>query len=422
MRKLFTLIFCSLALLMQAQNAKLRMCVLSDTHLMAPELLKQDGKAFQNYLVNDRKLLKESPELLDTAFARVRMARPQVLLITGDLTKDGERVSHELLLKRYIDPLRQQGVRVFVVPGNHDVRNPHAVEFCGEKTVRTRTVSREDFASIYRNCGYGDALACDTASLSYMAQLAPGLRLLALDACKYDENSFEKNICVTSGRLKAATWQFIEAQMAKARKEGQKVICMMHHGVAPHFRMEDVILSEYLVDDFERVARRLSELGIKVVFTGHLHSQDIAREGDLVDVETGSTVSFPHPYRIVDLDGNRMHIQTGHITSIASLPGAALMQKSRHFAESSAAHMVDGMIPSGTPAEAKVALEKLAAAAYVLHLGGDEQAPKEYWQGLKMMVGVASQKNPQLAQLMGLVGKYMAEDILPADNNTELEY
>ena len=111
MRKLFTLIFCSLALLMQAQNAKLRMCVLSDTHLMAPELLKQDGKAFQNYLVNDRKLLKESPELLDTAFARVRMARPQVLLITGDLTKDGERVSHELLLKRPAAPAGRARLR-----------------------------------------------------------------------------------------------------------------------------------------------------------------------------------------------------------------------------------------------------------------------------------------------------------------------
>ena len=52
----------------QAQDATLRrMAILSDVHLMAPELIKHEGKAFDHYISEDRKLLQQSPELLDSA-------------------------------------------------------------------------------------------------------------------------------------------------------------------------------------------------------------------------------------------------------------------------------------------------------------------------------------------------------------------
>lgn len=103
-----------------------RMAVVSDVHLMSPLLLEKGGAAFDSYIADDRKLLAESQELLDTVAGGLAAFRPQVVLITGDLTKDGERVSHELLVKRYLKPLKAQGVRVLVIPGNHDVNNPHA--------------------------------------------------------------------------------------------------------------------------------------------------------------------------------------------------------------------------------------------------------------------------------------------------------
>lgn len=93
----------------KAQDSAGRICVISDTHVMAPSLLKQDGKAFQDYLAADRKLLKESPELMDSAVARIRQAHPQALLITGDLTKDGEQVSHRYLVEHHLAGLDAAG-------------------------------------------------------------------------------------------------------------------------------------------------------------------------------------------------------------------------------------------------------------------------------------------------------------------------
>ena len=121
-----------------------KMIVLSDVHLMAPQLLVKDGKAYEDYLEGDRKLLTESEEILDSVSERVLRAKPEVVLIAGDLTKDGERVSHDLLAKRYLAVWKKAGIRVFVIPGNHDVNNPHAVEYIGDSARRVATVSADE--------------------------------------------------------------------------------------------------------------------------------------------------------------------------------------------------------------------------------------------------------------------------------------
>jgi metallophosphoesterase superfamily enzyme len=136
-------LLCTSALYAQQMPLK-RLAVISDVHLMAPALLQKEGKAFDNYIANDRKLLVESPELLDSISKRLLAYHPQIVFITGDLTKDGERISHQLLVDNYLKPLKAQGIRVFVVPGNHDVNNPHAKVYNGENTQRTTTVSAKD--------------------------------------------------------------------------------------------------------------------------------------------------------------------------------------------------------------------------------------------------------------------------------------
>ena len=99
MNKIILLLFSVLCLMGRAQgNSEWKMCVVSDVHLMAPELLKSDGKAFQDYLSSDRKLLGESVEIMDSITNRLLAEHPKVLLVTGDLTKDGERVSHQYLV------------------------------------------------------------------------------------------------------------------------------------------------------------------------------------------------------------------------------------------------------------------------------------------------------------------------------------
>ena len=53
-----------------------RMTVVSDVHLIAPSLLRHKGTALDSYIVNDRKMLVESTELLDSVSNSLANCQP----------------------------------------------------------------------------------------------------------------------------------------------------------------------------------------------------------------------------------------------------------------------------------------------------------------------------------------------------------
>ena len=63
--------------ILYAQQTQLkRITVVSDVHLMAPSLLRHKGTAFDSYIVNDRKMLVESTELLDSVSYSLANCQP----------------------------------------------------------------------------------------------------------------------------------------------------------------------------------------------------------------------------------------------------------------------------------------------------------------------------------------------------------
>ena len=80
-------------------DRNLKIAVISDVHYFSPTMIK-DTEDFTTALNSDRKMLTESDainlELLDA----VREDKPDVLLISGDLTKDGELECHQVIAER----------------------------------------------------------------------------------------------------------------------------------------------------------------------------------------------------------------------------------------------------------------------------------------------------------------------------------
>lgn len=418
-------IFCSAAAFAQSQPLH-RMAIMSDVHLMAPQLLIHEGKAFDDYIANDRKMLVQSSELLDSVTEHVKEFHPQVVLITGDLTKDGERVSHELLVKRYLKPMEEQGIRVFVIPGNHDVNNPHAKVYDGEKTDRTTSVSAADFANIYKEYGYGEAIARDAHSLSYVVQLAPNVRLIAVDACEYENNNFDKDICVTAGRIKPETMDFIKRQTEEAHRQGADVLMMMHHGIVSHFNWQDKVMKEYLVDNWRKQAKLIAGMGIKVCFTGHFHAQDVSQKYGLTDMETGSTVSYPHPYRLIEVDGNNgtLSVRTEQVKELTSMKDSVetLQQKSERFANSALSSVMEHLVPKKVPTDVKQECGKVLGEAYAMHLAGDEHPTDDFKSRLKTATKHLKHYSWKWAFIMKKIGKYLSTDTGVADNNVTIFY
>lgn len=373
-KKLFAVLsflVCSFILptLLLAQSLKIG--VMSDLHYMAPSLLIEQGSAFDNYRQHDRKLLAESPAILKAAVQNLLNEKVDIVLVSGDLTKDGELVSHEGV-SEMLKPLLDKGVKVLVIPGNHDINNPHALSFSGESTKAVATVSADKFRKIYGKYGFESAISTDKNSLSYVSEPVEGLRVLCIDDCKYYENTFkakgdQSDACISSGTIKPETMQWILQEIKDAKVHGKHIIGMIHHNVVEHFDYEDLFASPYVVDDYINVQKELMSAGLNVMFTGHFHATDIARVDDengnyLYDVETGSLVSYPCAYRLIKLAGDSLTIETKHIEAIDfKLPdGVDFQTYARNTLAKEVPEILSGFLDKGYPGISK-SMPKIAA-------------------------------------------------------------
>ncbi|MBU2455784.1 MAG: metallophosphoesterase, partial [Proteobacteria bacterium] len=299
-----------------------RFVVLSDLHFY-DQRLGTSGKAFQKYIDDDRKLLLLSDEILSSAVEAVIEEAADFVLISGDLTKDGEKINHQGVVSA-LKKLESSGVSVFVVPGNHDINNGDAVQYTGDTTQPVPGITADEFKTLYHEFGYKEALNIDSHSLSYVAEPQKGLFVLALDSCKWKENK-PGHHPVTDGAFSVQTLEWIETQLILAKKQKKAVIAFLHHGITEHYPANEKYYGQYVVDQSDAVSRLFAAYDVHLVFTGHFHAQDITKKtfpdsDDFVfDIETGSLVTAPCPYRIVQFsNGHTASIKSSFIEKIPS--------------------------------------------------------------------------------------------------------
>ena len=285
------------------KNNPVKIAVFSDPHLMSSSL-NPYGEAFEAYMSSDRKLLDISPLLLEKVVDEILKTDVDIVIVPGDLTKDGELVSH-VEVAQQLDRLTKAGMAVLVIAGNHDINNPHAVRFDGSVVSPVERVSPEQFKSIYASCGYDLALSHDESSLSYCYEPLPWLRIIAMDSCVYADN-LATGYPYTDGQFSEERLKWILNAVQQGREKGQLVLGIMHHGIVTHFSLQQTYFGAYLLDDWQTVAREFADNGMNLVFTGHFHTQDVsmlqtAAGNVLYDVQTGSLITYPNPYRLVEI-------------------------------------------------------------------------------------------------------------------------
>jgi len=407
-------------------RAPLKFAVISDPHFYDARL-GTSGAAFEAYLAQDPKLLRESEAILQAALRDIVRQKVQFLIVPGDLTKDGELLNH-LRVAGYLGWLEQQGIQILVVPGNHDINNHEAAAYCDDTTRPVRTVTPEQFRWIYHRFGYGQARDHAPDSLSYLAEPRKGIWLLALDSCKYAESE-QLGHPVVSGRLTPATLQWALGKIQQGQAAGKTVLAFMHHGVNPDFLAQPLLFPDYLVDDWAGVSTQLAGAGLRVIFTGHYHAQDASYltlpDGTpvptLCDVETSSLIGYPCAYRIVTrgTDG-LLHIESRRVTEIEADTGGMPFQA---YAEAFLRARVPAiatyqlMTQFGLTQEQASQLAPFVTDAVVAGYAGDEMPDAQTQAILNSFV-----QSPEPLHTLGLLLWGLWTDPPPADNQLALPF
>ena len=246
-----------------------RFGIISDLHIALPETIEDKAGRFH--------LVEVSIPALQKALEHLATLELDFLLLPGDLTQDGEAINHQWLA----DYLSQLPFPVYVIPGNHDLPALEATE---------KTIAYEDFPNYYQQQGYSNS-----HNLDYTREILPGVQLIALNSNNFNSEGKQQ------GYLTSKQFQWLEKTLQQA--EDKLVLITIHHNVIEHFpdQTNHPLGHRYMLDNAQDLLKLLQQYRVKLIFTGHLHVQDISQWQGISEICTGSLVSYPHPYRVVNI-------------------------------------------------------------------------------------------------------------------------
>ncbi|NEQ31591.1 MAG: metallophosphoesterase [Leptolyngbya sp. SIO4C5] len=270
----------------------LRFAIVSDPHVALPHTVWRSPSRFH--------LVEVAIPALEQIFQHLSRLELDCLLIPGDLTQHGERENHHWLAQQ----LANLPYPVYVVPGNHDII---------QRQGSDKTVSFDQFFQCYQGCGYNQ-------QPSYLTQLKPGIWLIGLNSIAFDSDGQQ----LYHGYLDEAQLDWLDRTLPTL--QGQTVLVMIHHNVLEHLpgQSASAMGQRYMLKNAATLRSRLQQVNA-LLLTGHLHIQDIAEHNGLWEITTGSLVSYPHPYRIVELatqpqGRSQLSVATHWIQSVPEFP------------------------------------------------------------------------------------------------------
>ena len=328
--------------------------VMSDPHYFPAEYQGTRAEDYQNQISGDLRLMGENGALTEGAVDQMladdadgSRELPSVLLVTGDLSSEGEKASHEGFAEQ-MARLQEAGVTVLVIPGNHDLYNDSAMTFQNDTQVRDNGTgslytTEADFREIYASMGYDaeatieasngtiagidyyaedlgdDGIADCQGGLSYVAKTSSGVAFMMIDTEVYtaDFNGQGKAAGSGGGMMSDALLAWVKAEAAELTGEGYTIIAGVHHPVLNH---QGTAETEFITDRIDiqggegtaakdntnAIATQLANAGIHYVFSGHMHENDVASyttaAGNVIyDIETGGLCAYPAPYHYANI-------------------------------------------------------------------------------------------------------------------------
>lgn len=224
------------------------------------------------------------------------------VFITGDIVTYGRNrpTDHNDIAEKFRAFEQSTGKQIYVINGNHDN---------GKDTATDST----RFKEVYREFGYDTAYAIDETCCSYATELNDKYVLIALD-------SLDEQYMLASG-VDSARLKWVREQAMHAKELGKYPILLMHHNLLEHQPLELITNDKFIVSLPRTYASLFAEWGIKLVFSGHTHINDVesftSPTGKVIYDFCGSSLNeYPMNYMTFKLNDDKIVYDTRSIDKI----------------------------------------------------------------------------------------------------------
>lgn len=314
MKKFLAIIFAAVLALSFCGCSKedpLRIVTVTDLHFTGKEYFSYEGTfAAANDNNGTGKQIRYVEEIFDAFIYEMLSEKPDYILITGDLAFDGAKVSH-LSLAEKLSVLKEEGISVLVLPGNHDITG-FAHVFPDGEPEDSESVSPEEFREIYSEFGYSGGISYDENSLSYVFDTGRGTRFFMLDTNLIYGASL--------GQLSTKTLEWLEKELALCKESGNIPVFAGHHSVLSHNPRFDFT---YKLSNGDAVSEMITGNGGSLYLCGHLHTQHFVQTEKLTDIVTGGFCVYPHRYGYIEItsEGWKYEAKATDVESYVSSAG-----------------------------------------------------------------------------------------------------
>lgn len=292
------------------RNLITKFAVIADPHYYS-EKLGCTGKAYERRAGSDQKMLAQSKGTITAALEKIKSSEAEFLLIAGDLSNDGERVSHEEI--REILYELKKTMPVYVVTATHDWccdGNPRRYE--GDEVFHdVETIAPHELHEFYRDFGLSESLSefhTHQDKVSYVVRPCEGLTVFCLDD---DQNG------KGSSGYSDEHFQWIKEQTQEAKNRGDVVFGMQHHHLFLT-EFDRAINGNGSVKERIELVNKFAEIDFPLLFTGHSHMQHIRKaetesKKPFYEVNVASVSGYPAPICYCSVFENGIDIKTEHL-------------------------------------------------------------------------------------------------------------
>lgn len=274
---------------------ELKFFVVADPHYFKNSIGAY-GEDYERFMDFEQKCFAETEAINNAVFDVLEKSKEaDIILIAGDLSFNGEKLSH-IAFSEFLKKFKEKsGKKIFVVTAGHDIeQNPFGYNENGRFTPEGTHFS--ELYDFYRDFGYDQAIEFNKEHLSYVADLSEDVRLLVI--CNDIEG--HKNIEYDDEFL---SW--ITSQAKKAKADCKMMIAMEHYPVLPG-QPALMLIPDARQKGSKKLIEALADNGVHLIFTGHMHNQSInvtetEKGNKFYDVCTGSIIGCPAFYRLVTI-------------------------------------------------------------------------------------------------------------------------